>query len=728
MLVSDQARGVIPLLLDLMLLVSLLLIFLRFGSSSHMEQPPLLSRQAGLMTPKSASYISAVITALYSIPKVQETFYSEAVKQLSAASPNDREILKHSFILSTVLNFIKLRSQDQPFALNPEYYESVVLSETEHYQVIDKYWERLLESSFPAELLKLFMFNIKFQFWDTSDNLLNESNLLQSAYVKVNVGPETCPRLSEFIDNGCLGNDQMFPFKRVLNGKTYEFIPKRSLTNTSTVLCFSLGRFMRENGRSFIQFKNDPMEINHEIVLNSGQKYILAARIEYDLFRGIYNTISYDFLSRLNYVYESNGRVTASAVDPVFSDTRSILLFYVSESSLSECHLESFRLLKDIPESVFKLFEYSDNRQQRPNGLWDQIFRPDCSRLISVPFSTWKAIEAAVSSKFNIWPMEMINVYSKILHRVYLLGSEEYSFKTGPGGKSYVALEIVLSCLASNLRCVEKLFEITKEPNALRSVEFRFAMVVTQMLLGCKNISLDRLAGQVASLTGLCLEMDGNMNLIFNQIIGIVNCIQSGKMIGIPTMKTVQFVDFDSDDILRVNPEGPLIPLRASQLIKSTPACIKGVWFDLKNVRDKARERRIYKSNSETFCVEVDRFSSAHDLDKSSVNYNSEDYECCGVVCLEEKSGPFNNYFVNELLSKAFRLATSGGSAINIPRTAKNIAFFERTIKSKSVLLFFKKKSPEGEGTGKRVTSAKIPLHLYKELIKELGNEHGINI
>lgn len=100
------------------------------------------------------------------------------------------------------------------------------------------------------------------------------------------------------------------------------------------------------------------------------------------------------------------------------------------------------------------------------------------------------SVEKMLKPRLLGWPVEFLDIIAKLTYRTFELGSQEFSFNEGRFGYHHVALELLLISFSTNSSVVLKLIIMAALPKP-PALEYRIAMIVIKMLLGCKNISLE---------------------------------------------------------------------------------------------------------------------------------------------------------------------------------------------------------------------------------------------
>ena len=371
-----------------------------------------------------------------------------------------------------------------------------------------------------------------------------------------------------------------------------------------------------------------------------------------------------------------------------------------------------------VPEEQTALTSDSVNRELEES--WSRIFKVDPNEFPQYR-ETLKCIEIFLKSRIGHWPLELINLQSKYMHKNYTMGSESYSFKPSPNGLAYASLEIMLACLASNSTVVLGIFDLFEHNKS--GVKEKLAIVLVKMLLGCKNISLEKLsvamnfhaekAASIASLSKVCRRM--------------INAT-SNFSIDYPHVNRVIYQNLDSDDPIKIMTLKMPVLIKPKEIIPQREAFIKGLCFDTLE-KSILRKRTIFKSESDMFVVEVERWPKIDGrthFDGNSVKFSiGSDYFCSGVVTLGKTSDQFESLFVDSFFRNAAFISQQPGKvSLRYPFNDSNNAYFEKCIESESVMLFFSKKVSDKPP---QIFSEAITSILYKAVLIDYADDLNYN-
>lgn len=356
----------------------------------------------------------------------------------------------------------------------------------------------------------------------------------------------------------------------------------------------------------------------------------------------------------------------------------------------------------DEPNSVQQHQSHVKKRTFEDAPDWNMIYRPNVSQNHPDNFRNhFEKVEIFLKSKCADQPIEFLNFQAKLFYRTYPLGSESYSFSVGSDGRSYAALEIFLTNLASNMKIVVSLFD-SFEAGQQTEIQQMFTLTILKMLLGCKEINLERIVEYFHLNQNVHLNtsekgeyVDVDFKSKFFQILRVFNC---KYLLSLPEMNLIKYSGLETDDPETITSNIFPAPIRPTSIITPRPAFIKGGWFDYRNGKEIYRRRCVCKSESEMFIIVVDRrFGINHKLfDINDLALNGSEYTCSGVVSLRRNSEDvLDLHTIDSFQSTQMFRSTSPGKCCEIYESNdSNVNYFNDLVKSRSVMLFYVKNGP----------------------------------
>lgn len=731
------------------------------------ENSPMISRNAGIATVEKNSYINAVLAAAYSIPSVQDAIYDEALKRIRAYSGNSADLLSESVDVAVACKFAMMRLRSRPFPLDEPFYQALnkqfKLDLKGNHVNVSSFFNNLIimRSEKTLELFKVELDN-KIAEYSNHENVLKQGHASFHG-IPVRLG-STPFSLAAYVKNQFRS-----PFEssllKTIHTKDRDVVVtlKRTLGNTPDIALFHIERMINDLEKNTIKFNNGAIFIEREITLNN-TSYILLANIEYHEVNGTYTTTALDFGDSSYYRYEADGQVNLIQQPPNI-DHKSIILIYVPKSIGSQISKRDYKTCANIPQSLITLAcnasadldsklgiyatESSSTKQTSTifkNPVPQSLAVPQVAALVQDPYmdamvklsliykpnynaydSSYQSIfmhaENFINSKISIWPIEVLNILAKLEYRTFELGSEEFSFKMGKYGYSYKEWEILLTSFATNPKIVAKLIEVNSRPLP-PAVESQTTIIVIQMLLGCKNISLEPLMEILATKSGIPVAhlapriMDASQ---FHQRMKTIVDLVDSEIICHPLLNVVTYSGIDSDDPVKVSPKRSVPIIKPSTLIPLRSATIKGVWFDTVGDYGKSRLRNIYSSGSEIFTQGIERNSAR----KNEFYFNSENWQCSGIVKFDNATRAFSAYFKDSAHSMFRIYAPDGKESMKVPINAESEFFYSTGIQNEAIQLFFTKKTVEPV---QKQTSDIIPRHLSVEIMKKVGYDVNFSV
>jgi hypothetical protein len=697
----------------------------------------------------------------------------------TSCSPHKRELVK--YIAGT---FMKMTGNIQNLVLNTS-------QEDFGFEPVHLVLFKMLKD-LPESIQKLFTFNLRVEILKCAGSVSIHSLLSERLDKSINVH-SNFKSVAQAIENE-FGDDLTNSVARQRMKVNFPVEVKSKVEMNPEVLTLILNRIVQTRPNVIDSFMNHPFTVDKEITVNQ-IVYILMARIEYSTETGFYSTIVLDLGNSKTYRYDQNGNVGEYIDFEPTMDTNSVVLFYIPKLDSKESEpkpkgtkrsfdeiteLESeeavkirvvredhvgksqvvqenntSQILQETTASVLQETTTADVQETTATGLQKtsniciqdtvnaQVVLGDCpfyrpsydvfpaARLYFI------AVERKLMTEVGILPAELLDFKAKFYFNVYQLGSQQFSFKPGPDGQPYYALEIILTCLASNLNAVMKLFQLTGFRPNIDSVEYHLTIAIIKMLLGCKNISLEKLMTVLSIFSGSTFSIDINMDLKDSALLDAFKMIFTGiksTLIGQPVSHTIKYNGLDTDDPISITRKSSLKPVKLSKLINPREAVIKGIWFDSveKLQSPSFRIRTIFKSNSEIVVVEVERWiktfnsSQVKSIDSRPLKLNSADYECIGVVSLGQGSAIFKSYFIDNFSGNTnYRSFIPGIESDSYKINQSNKDFYENVRERESILLFFSKKSNQ---CPERIYSKQIPPNLFEIAFSDLADDLNFNL
>lgn len=717
-----------------------------YDESNNDLTGPLFRRSNTLLVSSNKSHLSSLICALFTIPSLQGKFFEEAEKELRNTETTIDEKLKNSFVTSTALYFAKMRLLTAVLPIKNEYqqlfrniYPNANKLNARTVVLIDYYWMIVLKL-LPDNILNMFIIN-----YSIKKSINGSAKLLASAafssFLKEIELDGTVTILSQYMNNGALNNSAKQTQFRV-GDRVYDYEVKHEITNVPQILSFRIKRYTVD-GSGNVSFNNKMFIFNDKLKLpNIEEKFVLVSRIAFDILTGTYVTYARDYGNLKWYKYTCNGLVVPIETEVETIDNNSIWLFYVPESSLKMDSIpvpDVFYEILDIPKPVSYITgskrcidevdddceefikDFSCDGNEDENDLeFQSIYIPKPDQVSNMDMTEYNSILQDISEKIKIWPIDHINCFAKAAFKSFPLGSEVYSFKSGPDGKTYTVLEFILSSLAVNAKAVEKLFERFMAPDSTE-FEKKITLIVTLMLLGCKNISLDKVAFIIKeNYLFDFFDYEQNAPYLFNQLMQIISLLNPG-IIGIPKINVALYPDMTSEYHVLEYSGRPTHPVYPCELVDPKPDLVVNnncVYFDYSE-KTRKRRRDIYKSESEIFLLQVSR-KKGQKFDKSALKYNIEGFTCYGVITSETVTNRnLYSFFTSDFNPNQY-LKT-------IPDSQDSITFLDKTeteeenineiISKKSFVLFFRNNSISNPSCSNTTNSAKTSSIIPKEIM-----------
>lgn len=188
-------------------------------------------------------------------------------------------------------------------------------------------------------------------------------------------------------------------------------------------------------------------------------------------------------------------------------------------------------------------------------------------------------------------------------------GGLSYSFRVESSSeKNVMHLQYVLAVLESSNKITAKIFEAAKFGSD--PLIYELGIVLFQMLIGSRNISLRQLSSLISERLPVDIERNANYKNFtnFQNRIRVILQLLDPKLISIANTKVIKYVEINLDDVVSIETPCSHIPVPATYVIPPSYAEIDGAWIDLQRPKDWSRYRYIYSApDSELFAVMIDR-------------------------------------------------------------------------------------------------------------------------
>ena len=714
------------------------------------EIPFAINPETSLISPTSSSCIAAILNAFYNIPGLQKAFYKDAIQILSTSDNGDISVN-----VAFAAAFAQMKLKGGRVSVEDYIIEAISKEDTmsQYYVLFVRF------SPFFNVLSKLLGQNVKDQLEIDSEVKAFKADSTQIgmsfkksvSFVTLPFGAN--PRSVSYF----LLNDLADPTKltRSFNSKTSQYVDiylSIKIINSPKYLCFDISRIIYENPNSVqskLMMANNPIIIDSEVEVN-GIAYILVARMEFNINTATYSTIVKDFRTSNLYHFHHDGtvQVLQNTAAASFVDSNSTFLIYAEKKNFFESYLNENESAEDAKFILNKFEELhkqksSTNKKRKFEEIQGEVqsqiqeeirnppaleyYKPDYSNLPEAIRSHFPAVESRLLElQANNVPFEALNFMSKALYGTYLLGKEDYSFKQSSDGKNsnFLGLELLLPQMASSIHFVTALFKyLTKNPQS--RLELVLAVVISRMLLGCKNITLNHLMDEIVikSKRPASFFKCGHLHVLsLNAILRTIMGLIHPSLVSLPSVKIVEYDGLSTNDPGKVYSQ-VLHSVNESKIISPLPADIRGAWFDSKEKKaDKRRTRTIYKSTSEILPIEIYRSSPI----PISIEAQSMDRNVDGFICVSS-SNLFYSYALDKFSGK-YRGLIPGGQAISIDcRNEEHVKIINSYKLNASIQIFMSFKTDQI----RRVYSNMIPRPIielaFKQILAESSPESNLN-
>lgn len=336
-----------------------------------MKITPIFSRKSPLFLRYSKnSYVTAMISVLYTVPELQAAFYSEAnTLLLSKSSVEEQmECLKTSTKASSAIVLARMRMYPTPIYLD-FYMEALKVElkrEINDQFIIFRDFVKSFEASLGANIKSKYSIQAEVSLYRADDVSLLRKFELTASFINLPLAGRG-DSLSQYIKRNFYE-----PSKRFygLSGTKYEnvlLVKTVKILNTPPVLMFDIERVKSlQNGT---QFNDEVIRIDKEIVVN-GVIYLLAATVNFSAYTSTYYSICHDVGNSQRYQMV-NGRffyyLDEAANSSVYEDKYAVMLVYAQKSQLTEFSLEWYRQFDDIPESIKSLLKETLKKGNKRN-------------------------------------------------------------------------------------------------------------------------------------------------------------------------------------------------------------------------------------------------------------------------------------------------------------------------------------------------------------------------
>lgn len=684
-----------------------------------------INPKASLIVPRMNSFISSLFMAFYNIPDLQRAIYDDATENLSENSTG------FSTKIAIAAAFAQLRLNGEKVDATDYLLEAISMESKN--EVIGTF-SRL--SVFARNVSSLLGRNYKEQV-----EIHCESTFTNSADSK-HIGKSMGNPIFTFV----LQLSGPFPRSVAYYAQNnFEELTKTTrleekividisnkIHNSSTYLFLDINRVDYDKNVDKISVDNTTIFIDSEIKMNEID-YILIARIEFDRVDMTYSTIIKDFHSSVIYKFSYDGTVQVlqdvAAAFSDYVDTATTFLIYGDKSKF----YNSYTLSIEIPEIIKPVLHQIEaegqwqksrpstkrKREESPIVLDDLVYRPDYSAYPQNIQEFFPNAESRISAmKMMNYPFSSINFMSKYYYGVYILGSEEYSFKDDSDSLC-LALKVLLSQMAGSVRFVTGLFEFLefKKKNTL---ELNLAVVISRMLMGCRNIPITSLLQEILKKSRSKIEFHSterdHHHLNLNEQLQAIILLIDPYLIALPKVKKVIYPDLITSDPCFVS-KYKLIPVKEKRFCSPSPADIRGAWFDAidSSCSSSRRIRTIYSSPAIIFPVEISRDSANSVLvEAASMDKNSD-----GFICELFTEMVICSYVLDKFSGK-YRVLIWGSDSFSFdPSNEEYLKFIQTRKLGHSIQLFMTSKDDQVQ----QVYSSNIPNNIIQLALEQILSE-----
>lgn len=684
-----------------------------------------INPKASLIVPRVNSFISSLFMAFYNIPDLQRAIYDDATENLSETSSTEfsTKIAIAAAFAQLRLNGGKVDATDYLLEAISKESQTEVIGTFSRLTVFARNVSSLLGRNYKEQV----EIHCESKFTNSADSKhigKSMGNPIFSIVLQLS-GP--FPRsVAYYAQNNF---EELTKTTRLDESIVIDISNK--IHKSSKYLFVDINRVDHDKSADKISVDNTTIFIDSEIKMNEID-YILIARIEFDRVDMTYSTIIKDFHSSVIYKFSYDGTVQVLQDVAAFSDyvdTATTFLIYGDKSNF----YNSYSLSIEIPESIEPVLHQieAEGQQQksRPSTkrkreespfVWDdRIYRPDYSKYPQNIQELFPSAESRVSvMKTMNYPFSSINFMSKYYYGVYILGSEEYSFKDDSDSPC-LALKVLLSQLAGSVRFVTGLFEFLKFKKK-NTLELNLAVVLSRMLMGCRNIPITSLLQEISKKSRSRIErfhstQREHLNLS-EQIQAIILLIDP-SLIALPAVKKVIYPDSQTSDPSIVS-KYKLSPVRARRFCSPTPADIRGAWFDsidLNSPNPNRRVRTIYSSPAVIFPVEISRDSTnSVSVEAASMDKNSD-----GFICELYTGKTIFSYVLDKFSGKYRALIWGSDSFSYDPSTEEYLKLIQARKLEHSIQLFMTSKDDQVQ----LVFSNNIPHNIIQLALEQILSE-----
>lgn len=254
----------------------------------------------------------------------------------------------------------------------------------------------------------------------------------------------------------------------------------------------------------------------------------------------------------------------------------------------------------------------------------------------------------------------------KIKNRSFVLGTESFSFS--PESRDPV-LETFLTMFASNSRFLMSLITSIKSNQFECRLEKLFVLILLQILLGCKNISLISLKALIQSDFDNFKSSNSNLQ---REMLIYLNffCKKFSKiLIHLPMLKKILYSELITDEPLKINvPNLQLASFNPIDTIKPRPGHFSGVILD-ENKNGNRLRSVLFSEKSLIFPIITPRMNGSTFIDKIIEPF-TEDHIYFGCI----KYGSASEFYFDfsaEFLSNHSKKTIVSYNFINGPSITK---------------------------------------------------------
>jgi hypothetical protein len=335
------------------------------------------------------------------------------------------------------------------------------------------------------------------------------------------------------------------------------------------------------------------------------------------------------------------------------------------------------------------------------------------------------AFTAPTSQEDRKWTptKDAFAIKAKILDPSYQLGTENFTFNSNGG--SY-ALQLVLMSFISNSLFVRTLAVMinVNVKESTRSLGHELYLVLMQMLLGCKSISLVPLLKVMKRLMPLVIldEEIGNEIFKVSNCLAILSTHLPRNLFPPPFIKSIAYKQLDDDEPVSIKRHN-IISIVPRNIISPKMDSFDGVLFDQNY--NGSRVRTVFTTQGLLFPIQINRHISSEQFDESRIQSRSSDHVFIGGIANSD-SGLHAMFYNAFNLKSYFKLSREDGGSVHVAFDKDHHIQLENEIRkvtlTNSVYVFTFRKS-KCTLSQSQLRSANIPIHLKKSILGKVFSD-----